>query len=459
VAFAIASASAIAGGGAGCGGASAGKGADAPSAAVKIPLEVYDYTLPNGLRVILDEDRSAPVVAVEVRYKVGSKDDPAGRGGFAHLFEHLMFQGTHSIPGDVFSAMKQAGATDINASTNRDRTEYHETVPSGALEWALWFESERLATMGERLDQVTLDRERSVVKNELRQRYENREGGYFFAIRSRAFFGHDHPYGHLPIGTAAELDAASLADVRAFHERFYRPSSAVVSLVGDFDRNRAGAWIAKYFGAIADAPPKPIRRAPPIVLHGERRIVIEADVPYPSLTVSYPAPPDGSPELAAIGAVGGHIASALDYWLIEERKYARDVGWSITTGMLGSMAEFHVKLNRDADPEEALRVLDKAIFDEPPRRFGSMNATLNRMKIEHLFDYEPFGDRAEMYAHYDDLTQNPLFVARELEAIHRTGRAEAFEARERYLQNKNRLVTVVRRTSSAPLGGRLVEGG
>ncbi len=170
--------------GLGCGGASTdAKSASGPNAPVKIAFEVHDYTLPNGMRVILDEDKAAPVVAVHVRYKVGSKDDPPGRAGFAHLFEHLKFEGTRSIEGDVYKAMFQAGATDVNASTSRDRTEYHETFPSSALEWAIWFEAERMATMGERLDQAAFDRERMVVKNELRENYENKEGGFFSSAK------------------------------------------------------------------------------------------------------------------------------------------------------------------------------------------------------------------------------------------------------------------------------------
>lgn len=442
-----------------CGGGGAGgEGAKVPNAAVKIPLEVWDYTLPNGMRVILDEDKAAPVVAVNVWYKVGSKDDPPGRAGFAHLFEHLMFQGTHSIEGDVFAPMQAAGATKINASTNLDRTEYHETVPRGALEWFLWFEAERLATMGERLDQETFERERRVVKNELRQNYENRELGFLYGIKLRAAYGKDHPYGHPTIGSLEELDAATLQEVSAFHAKFYQPSNAVLSLVGDFDHKQVSAWIAKYFGNIPNAPVKPTRAAAPLKLVGERRVTVEADVPFPRVDITYPAPPEGSPALAPLVAVSLRLTGLLDALLVDERKYARDVEIDVRRGMLGSLIDFSVKLQKDGDYDEVVRVFDY-ILGEPPTRFGSVNASLNRMKLDRIFDFEDFAERAEMYAHHDDLKGNPLFLARELEAIHSMGRADAFEARDQFLKNKNRLITIVKRSKAAPLGGRVVEGG
>lgn len=443
----------------GCGGGGGGR-ADVPKAEVKIPLEVYDFTLPNGMRIILDEDKSAPVVAVDVWYKVGSKDDPKGRGGFAHLFEHLMFQGTHSIEGDVHEALHLAGATHVNASTNMDRTEYHETVPKGALEWAIWFESERMGTMGERLDQKTLDRERKVVKNEYRERFENIEGGFSSAIRNRALFGLGHPYGHDPIGTLEELDAASLEEVRSFHEKYYRPSSAVVSLVGDFDHKQATAWILKYFGAVPKSEAAPIvRTASQPILDGERHVEVEANVPFPSLWVTYPAPadsPEHTGELTALAAVTSMMAGATSYYLVEERKYARDVAWGMDPGLLGSSVSIHVTLAKNGDPHEALRVLDIAIFDKQPRDFGSINPSINRTKLHDLVEYEGFDDRAELYARNDDFMQNPLYMARELENLDAVGRRAAFDAREKYLKNKNRVVVTVTPNPSAPIGGRVV---
>lgn len=441
-----------------CGGGSGG-GANVPNAAVRVPLEVYDYALPNGVRVILDEDRAAPVVAINVWYKVGSKDDPPGRAGFAHLFEHLMFQGTRSIEGNVFPAMQQAGATRINASTSSDRTEYHALFPATSLEWALWFEAERMASMGDRLDQATFERERNVVKNELRQNYENVESGFMRAICWRAIFGKEHPYGHATIGTLEELDAASLEEVRAFHKRYYQPSNAIVSLVGDFDRKQAGAWIAKHFGAVPNAPSPPLRRAPEPKLAGERRVVVEANVAYPRVMVAYPVPPDGAAELKALEAMMGFVAGGFQHLLIGERGLGRAVRTDLDARMLGSVATFTAILGKDGDPVEAVRILDKVIFEFEPGRFGSINTGLNIMKVSRLFDFESFAERAEMYAQYDDLKQNPLFIARELEAIQNTTPGDAFAARQRFLQTKNRAVIVVRPSPNAPFGGRVVEGG
>ena len=442
-----------------CGGESAGaKGPQAAQAAVRLPLEVWDYTLPNGLRVILDEDKSAPVVAVHVRYKVGGKDDPPGRTGIAHLFEHLMFQGTHSITGNVIPVLQEAGASNVNATTDSDSTDYHETVPKGAIEWALWFEAERMATMRERLDQATFDRERSVVKNELRQRYENRAGGFFFAIRRRALYGADHPYGHAAIGSLEDLDHATLDELHAFHKLFYSPSNAVVSLVGDFDHAQAKAWVERYFGPIPKASAQPVRTAPAPVLDGERRILIEANVEHPSVTVTYLAPPDGAPDLPALSVMLGGIAGNVDWYLAENRSVARGAFSTFDVGMLGSTAEITVRLTKDGDPEEALRVLDKEIFDAKPGHFGAVNGTINGKTLNEVLDFEPFPQRAEQYAHDDDVTRNPLFLAKRLSALQSIDRADVFAARQRYLQTKNRLVSIVRTSASAPLGGRLVGG-
>lgn len=438
-----------------CGGSSK-VGADAPKASVSVPLEVYDFTLPNGMRVILDEDKAAPVVAVNVWYKVGSKDDPKGRGGFAHLFEHLMFQGTHSIAGDVHVALEKAGATEVNATTGYDRTEYHETVPSGALEWTLWFESERLATMGERLDQANFERERNVVRNELRERYENVEGGFGDAIRYEALFGPDHPYGHPRIGSIAELDQASLDEVRAFHTQFYQPASAVLTLVGDFDRKQVIGWIQKYFVPIPKAAVKPVRTSPSPALRGEKRIRAEANIPLPQVWVTYTAPSEGNPELTNVTAVSNLIRNLVSYWLVEERKLAHAVDVFVQRGLLASTVTFSVKLNRGADPEETVRVLDKAIFEEPPQRFGSVNNMVNRTKLERLAVYEDFSARALDYAKYDDLTQNPLYLARELEQLDSVQRSSAFQARQKFLQTHDRLVTFVKPNATAPIGGRVV---
>ena len=220
----------------------------------KIPdLKVEKYTLPNGLEVILHEDHTTPVVGVNLWYKVGSKDEKAGRTGFAHLFEHLMFQGSQHHDSEYFAPLEPLGAQ-INGSTNTDRTNYFENVPSNALELALWLEADRMGFLLPALTQEKLDNQRDVVKNERRQRVDNQPYGQSFEILARTLYPPEHPYHHSTIGSMADLSAASLADVSNFFRTYYAPSNASLCLAGDFDPAEAKRLIAKYFGPLPRGP-------------------------------------------------------------------------------------------------------------------------------------------------------------------------------------------------------------
>jgi zinc protease len=223
-------------------------------------LKVEKYTLPNGLEVILHEDHTTPVVGVNLWYKVGSKNEKPGRTGFAHLFEHLMFQGSQHYNNEYFGPIEKLGAT-INGSTNTDRTNYFEALPSNALERALWLESDRMGFLLPALTQQKLDNQRDVVKNERRQRIDNVPYGQAHEKILEALYPPDHPYHHSVIGSMADLSAASLADVSAFFRTYYRPNNASLCLAGDFEPAEAKRLVAKYFGPLPRGPqveqPKP----------------------------------------------------------------------------------------------------------------------------------------------------------------------------------------------------------
>ncbi|MBK6690769.1 MAG: insulinase family protein [Myxococcales bacterium] len=436
-----------------CGGAPS-----APSPPLRLPLEVYDYTLPNGLRVILDEDRSASVVAVNVWYKVGSKDDPPRRAGFAHLFEHITFGPTRNAPRGVSVPVVDFGATEVRGTTSLDRTEYHSTVPSSALEIVLWSEAERMATLSEDLSQLDFERERAVVKNEYGQNYGNVESGLVWAHVRRAFYGADHPYGHLAIGSPDDLDRATLKEVRAFHERYYKPSNAVLTLVGDFDRRNAAALIAQHFGKIprgSDA--NPVRTHALAPWKGDRRATIEANVPRSRIIVSWPLPPFGAPEYPAIRVIARKLAHDMEWFLVEQRHLAERVRWELDDDLLGGAFHLNMTFREGADVEETLRVLDHTIVELLPNWVGAINPALSDELVGTILDFEGFQKRALIYAEHDDFTGNPLFTARRVEHIERTTRAQVLAARTRFFQSKPRLVTLVRPLVSAPLAGRLVE--
>ncbi len=221
------------------------------AASVDIPYETF--TLPNGLRVIVHTDRKAPIVAVNLWYHVGSKDEPAGRTGFAHLFEHLMFNGSENAPGEFFTPFKAIGATNQNGTTNSDRTNYFENVPTTALDTALWMESDRMGHLLGAIDQKTLDEQRGVVQNEKRQG-ENQPYGQVWDVLGKAMYPASHPYHHSTIGSMNDLNAASLEDVKTWFRTWYGPNNAVLVLAGDIDLATAKEKVAKYFGDIPAGP-------------------------------------------------------------------------------------------------------------------------------------------------------------------------------------------------------------
>ena len=211
------------------------------------------YTLPNGLQVILHEDHSTPIVGVNVWYHVGSKNERPGRTGFAHLFEHMMFQGSKHWDRDYFAPLQEAGGR-LNGSTNQDRTNYWETVPANYLELALWMESDRMGFLLPAMTQAKLDNQRSVVKNERRQSYENRPYGLAFEMILAAVYPPNHPYSWPTIGSMTDLNKASREDIADFFRRYYHPANASLCIAGDFDPAAARRWVEKYFGPIPAGP-------------------------------------------------------------------------------------------------------------------------------------------------------------------------------------------------------------
>src|SRR5438477_7253816 len=233
--------------------AAAAKSVPIPALVKEVSIPHSVFTLKNGLTVIVHEDHKAPVTAVSTWYNVGSKDEPPGKTGFAHLFEHLMFNGSEDLPGDYFTYLQQIGATDSNGSTYYDRTNYFETVPAGALERALFLESDRMGHLLGAVTQGVLDNQRSVVQNEKRQD-DSRPGGLMQYALFGGLFPEGHPYHHTVIGSMEDLDAASLADVKQWFRDKYGPNNAVLVVAGDVTPAQVKLLAEKYFGAIPAGP-------------------------------------------------------------------------------------------------------------------------------------------------------------------------------------------------------------
>lgn len=262
-------------------------------------LKVETYTLPNGLEVILHEDHTVPIVGVNLWYKVGSKDEKVGRTGFAHLFEHLMFQGSQHHDREYFGPLEKIGAQ-INGSTNTDRTNYFENVPSNALELALWLEADRMGFLLPALTQEKLDNQRNVVKNERRQRVDNVPYGQSQEKLLEALYPPGHPYHHSVIGSMADLSAASLADVSAFFRTYYAPNNASLCIAGDFRPEEAKRLVEKYFGPIPSGPQvKRLGEAVP-KLTEPKTVEMTDRVALARATLTWPTVPIGHADEAAL---------------------------------------------------------------------------------------------------------------------------------------------------------------
>jgi zinc protease len=253
---------------------------------LRLPFETV--TLPNGLTVVLSPDRTTPTVAVNVWYKVGSKNEVVGRTGFAHLFEHVMFTGSGNVPYGLHDKLTEGIGGSNNGTTNNDRTTYFETVPANYLESALWLEADRMGYLLDSLDLAKLNAQRDIVKNERRQSVDNQPYGRAQEILAKATYPPSHPYSWDVIGSMTDLSAASEDDVKNFFRLYYTPNNAFLAIVGDFDAAQAKAWVTKYFGDIPRGKPITRPKVDPVTLQTEKRLVYEDRVQVPRLYVQWP---------------------------------------------------------------------------------------------------------------------------------------------------------------------------
>ena len=330
---------------------------------IDIPYE--EFMLDNGLHVIVHTDRKAPIVSMITWYHVGSKDEPEGRTGFAHLFEHLLFQGSENHDEDYFGPLSEVGATGINGTTTFDRTAYFQTVPTGALERMLWLESDRMTHLLGAIDQATLDEQRSVVQNEKRQA-ENRPWGSVWDVAFRGLFSPGHPYQHPVIGSMEDLDAATLADVKDWFDTYYGASNVVIVLAGDIDVATARPLIEKYY---ADAPAgQPLSRiarwVPQLTENRHEVLYDQAASGFIRRSWAVPSTPRESVGFALWSSAFSRGRTAPLYRaLVEEHRLASFVSASPIDYELTGVFSIDVRLLPDADVEEARRVLDETLAE------------------------------------------------------------------------------------------------
>jgi zinc protease len=297
---------------------------------IKLPFETY--TLPNGLTVILSPDRTTPTVAVNISYKVGSKNEVVGRTGFAHLFEHVMFTGSGNVPYGLHDKLTEGVGGSNNGGTDNDRTTYYETVPSNYLESALWLEADRMGYLLDALDLAKLNAQRDIVKNERRERVDNQPYGRAFEILARATYPPSHPYSWSVIGSMEDLSAASEEDVKNFFRLYYAPNNAYLSIVGDFDTAQTKAWVAKYFGDIGRGKPITRPNAGPVTLSAEKRLVQEDRVEVPRLYIQWPTVGARDDDRFALDVLGTILSGARTARITKALVYDEQAASSVQSG-------------------------------------------------------------------------------------------------------------------------------
>ncbi|TME35492.1 MAG: insulinase family protein [Chloroflexi bacterium] len=406
-------------------------------------------SLPNGLRVVLSRDPRAPVVAVNLWYAVGSKNEKTGKTGFAHLFEHMMFQGSaHVEKGQHFSLVQGAGGT-LNATTSLDRTNYFETLPSHQLELALWLEADRMANLVPAITEEKLDNQREVVKNERRWSVDNQPYGTWDEKLQELAYPESHPYHHSVIGSMEDLEAASLHDVTEFFETFYRPNNAVLTLVGDFEPDKAMAMIERHFGPIPanpSLPPQPNVELDPLPIGREVREVVPDKVPLPRVYLAYRIPIFGSATFDAleVGAdlLGRGRASRLYAALVRGERLAQDVE-VYPLALLGGASIFGIWAT--ARPEIAVDRLEAAIHREIGRlvKDGARDDELDRVRNLHdssiASSLEQVSERADRLSMYTTLFDEPERINAEMSRYDAVTAAQARDGLATYLRDDNQV--------------------
>jgi predicted Zn-dependent peptidase len=422
-------------------------------------IRFTDERLANGLRLIIAEDHVAPVVAINVWYGVGSKHEVPGKTGFAHLFEHVMFQGSGHVAKTEHMALVQAAGGTMNGTTWLDRTNFFETMPSHQLELALWLEADRMATLLDALNQENLDNQRDVVKNEKRSSYDNRPYGEWFHKLQEMLFPVDHPYHHPTIGSMEDLDAASLEDVAAFFRTYYSPANAVLAIAGDVDPVQARAWVERYFGEIpaAAAIPGLGDVSLPLTLGGEKREIVEDRVPLPRHYFGFRAPCFGDPRLDALEVasqiLAGGKGSRLYRRLVREERIAQDVGFFALGFVDGaSIAAGQATVRPGVDPAVVERVFEEELdrlATEPVTddELARARALIETYELEALQRVEERADRLAMYA---TLLNDPDLINHQLSRYLAVTAAQIQAVAAEVLGPQNRVVLTYMPAAAGP---------
>jgi predicted Zn-dependent peptidase len=413
---------------------------------MQIPIERYQ--LANGLKVVLSEDHTTPVVALNIWYNVGSRNERPGRTGLAHLFEHMMFQGSVHVPDTSHIAQVERAGGSLNASTWLDRTNYYDTVPSDRLELVLWLESDRLGWFVPALTQDKLDNQRDVVKNERRQRVDNQPYGDWDERIQAMVYPSDHPYHHPVIGSMEDLDATTLDDVADFFQTYYAPDNAVLTLCGDFDPDEARRLIDRWFGEIPRGPGiPPIPGKPvlePLKIGREVRETRRGGVPLPRVYLAWRLPVYGTQDYyvgdVASELLAGGKSARLYRSLVRDQRLARGVAAFLLPVVTGASALIaRGNLPAGADPE----VLERAIRDEV-RRLGEgevdpaeVERAVTGIESRHIFELQKVNERADQLSQLTTFFDDPGLINTELDRYRAVTADDVRRFAQEYLTDDN----------------------
>jgi zinc protease len=419
------------------------------------PLKVEQFTLANGLRVILHEDHSTPIVGVNVWYHVGSKNEVPGRTGFAHLFEHMMFQGSKNYDNDFFKPLQEAGAV-LNGSTNPDRTNYWEVLPSNFLELAIFMEADRMGGLLEAMTEEKLANQRDVVKNEKRQNYDNRPYGLVGAQINSILYPPEHPYHWLTIGSLEDLTAASMEDVKDFFRRYYVPNNASLVIAGDFNPAEARRLVEKHFGPIPKGAAVGPVNVPQPKLDKEVRIEMDDRVQLPRVHFVWHTSPAYSKDEAALDTLaeilGGGKSSRLYKSLVYEKQIAQQVSAFNATREIAGQFQITVTGKPNTTPaqlEEAVNAELARLKTEPPTA-AELERSYNAREASFIYGLQTvggFGGKDDQLNAYATYIKNPNYFEQDLARYRAVKLPDLKRVSDTYLTDKRLVLTVVPRAS------------
>ncbi len=413
-------------------------------------LKYEKFTLPNGLTVLTHEDHRLPLVAVDLWYHVGPLNERPGRTGFAHLFEHMMFEGSEHVGEKAhFKYVEGAGATDVNGTTDFDRTNYFETLPANQLELGMWLESDRMGYLLEGLDRVKLANQRDVVRNERRQG----EGTPYSMADEQVYhmlFPREHPYYASVIGSHADIEAARIADVREFHQQFYTPNNASIAIAGDFKPAELRTLLTKYFGPIPAGPRVEAVNVPPVTITQQKRATVTDTVTLPRLSVAFLLPPAFTPGDADAQILTRILGEAKASRLAQSLRYKRQIAQSVTCGDNSLKLTSIVSCDITAKPGVKLEEIEAGFWDEVAKlqKEGPTTDEVEAArtsdlthKISGLQRLGGFGGVADTLDSYNQYTGDPGYLPKDVARFEAVTPASVHALAAKYL-NKNQAVVV-----------------